>query len=88
MTQGYKTGGRQKGTPNKENRLLREMILQALDEQDGGGVEYLKKQASDNPASFMTILGKILPTQISGDDENPLTIITRIERHIIGGDIK
>lgn len=59
------------------------MILQALDEQDGGGVEYLKRQAVGSPTAFMTILGKVLPTQISGDDENPISIIQRIERVVV-----
>lgn len=64
--------GRKKGTSNKDTAQLREMILQALDEQPGGGVEYLKTQAVQNPASFMTLLGKVLPTQITGAGGAPL----------------
>lgn len=72
MVVGKKTGGRKAGTPNKENKALREMILQALDEQPGGGVEYLKIQASDNPNAFMTLLGKVLPTTLAGDPNAPI----------------
>lgn len=39
------------------------MILGALD--DAGGVAYLKAQADKNPAAFMGLLGRILPTQLA-----------------------
>ena len=56
------------------------MILQALDEQDGGGVEYLKRQATASPAAFMTILGKVLPMQIGGDpDGRPIELSGKVE---------
>lgn len=64
--------GRPKGCLNKANQQLREMILQALDDQPGGGVEYLKIQAQENPNSFMTLLGKVLPTTLAGDPNAPL----------------
>jgi hypothetical protein len=41
------------------------MILGAL--AAAGGEKYLTKQAKDNPGPFMTLLGKVLPTQIGGD---------------------
>lgn len=59
--------------------MLREMILQALDEQEGGGVEYLKRQAVSSPTAFMTILGKVLPMQIGGDPENPIKVDSTVE---------
>lgn len=76
---GKKTGGRKKGTPNKETKLLRDMILEALDKQ--GGAAYLIKQSEDNPTAFMSLLGKVLPTQITGEDGGP--IITEVVRKII-----
>lgn len=74
--------GRKKGTPNKATGLLKEMILQALDLQEGGGVAYLTRQAENNPTAFMTLLGKVLPTQIQGDPGAPLSIAV-IERKIV-----
>lgn len=71
--------GRPKGALNKENKALREMILQALDDQPGGGVAYLKGQARDNPASFMTLLGKVLPTTLAGDPNAPIQHVAKIE---------
>lgn len=69
-----KTGGRQAGTPNKVSGTLKEMILDALEQK--GGVAYLVKKAEDTPAAFMTLLGKVLPTQIQGDPEFPLNGLT------------
>lgn len=60
--------GRKKGTANKETKPLREMILQALTEQEGGGVAYLKRQAKTNPGSFVVLLGKVLPLAVTGAD--------------------
>lgn len=71
MAKGMKTGGRKPGSLNKTTRELKEMILQALDES--GGVEYLKQTAIDNPASFCTLLGKVLPLQVTGDKDNPVS---------------
>ena len=72
--------GRAKGTPNKTTALLKDAILQAAEAADKGGlVGYLTGQAKENPGPFMALLGKVLPTQIAGDPDNPLKLITRIE---------
>jgi len=77
--------GRRKGVPNKTTALLKDAILkaaeQAGDEYEGGLVGYLKVQALNEPAAFMSLLGKVLPMQIQGDAENPLNI-----KVTIGGD--
>lgn len=65
-----KTGGRVKGTPNKNTTALKDMVLAALN--DSGGQEYLKKQAEANPTAFLTLLGKVLPMQVTGDPEKPI----------------
>jgi hypothetical protein len=80
MAQGVKTGGRQKGTPNKTTALLKDAILQAAEQAggEGGIVAYLQKQATENPTAFMTLLGKVLPTQFSGDPDNPIVITDHI----------
>lgn len=68
--------GRPKGVPNKQNAALKDMILQALDEASpGGGVAYLKQQAQDNPASFLTLVGKVLPMTVTGHDGGTLRVI-------------
>lgn len=60
---GKKTGGRIKGVANKNTQALRDMILGAL--SDVGGQKYLMQQAIDNPASFLTLIGKVLPTTLA-----------------------
>lgn len=67
---GERRGGRQKGTPNKVTRELKEMVLEALDRK--GGVEYLVQQAEDNPTSFMSLLAKVLPMTVAGPNGGPM----------------
>lgn len=67
---GVRVGGRQKGTPNKVTGQLKDMIMTALD--DVGGIEYLKKQANENAKTFLLLLGRVLPLQLTGDAEQPL----------------
>lgn len=57
--------GRPKGVPNKVTIELRDMIRQALDAE--GGVDYLRWASRSKPESFMSLLGRILPTKIEGE---------------------
>jgi hypothetical protein len=78
---GTKTGGgSRKGKPNKTTKLLKDMILQALD--GAGGVAYLQAQADASPNAFLALVGKVLPLQLTGDAESPV-IIKQIERVIV-----
>ena len=63
-----KTGGREPGTPNKITKDLKSMILGALD--DAGGQGYLSEQATSNPGSFMSLIGKVLPMAVNLGDAN------------------
>ena len=65
--------GRPKGSLDQNNKLLREMVLDALDQK--GGADYLAKQADENPAAFMSLLGRILPTQLTGDGGGPVQFL-------------
>lgn len=73
--------GRPKGSQNKLTMSIKEMILAALDE--AGGKDYLLDQARNNPGAFLTLLGKVMPTQIQGDKENPLHVYAEIARRIV-----
>ena len=57
--------GRPKNTPNKINAALKDMILTALG--NAGGIEYLVKQADENPTAFMTLVGKVLPLDVNNN---------------------
>lgn len=68
--------GRPKGVPNKTTALLKDAILQAAEKAGDreGLVGYLTVQAKANPGPFMALLGKVLPMQIAGDKDAPLTL--------------
>lgn len=72
MAKGVKTGGRQKGTPNRTTALLKDAILKAAEQAGGkaGMIGYLQTQATENPAAFMSLLGKVLPMQVTGGGED------------------
>jgi hypothetical protein len=61
---GRKTGGRRKGSPNKLTADVKAMVQGALD--DAGGQKYLTAQAKENPKAFLTLVGKLLPLQLTG----------------------
>lgn len=80
-----KTGGRTKGVPNKVTKALKEMILGALD--SAGGQVYLEKQAKENPVAFMTLLGKVLPSEmkVGGPNGEPLQAAAPVLNLTISG---
>ena len=76
--------GRKKGTPNRVTGEVKQMILDALD--GAGGVDYLQARAKDpkTASAFLTLVGKVLPLQVTGDPNNPLVHqIQKIERVIV-----
>lgn len=80
MAKGIKTGGRVKGTPNKTTTALKEAILNAFDR--AGGEDYLAMIAETDPKTFIGLLGKVLPTTLVGDaNEPPMRMI--FERRVI-----
>lgn len=66
--------GRPKGAPNKNTRAVKDMLMAALDELNGQ--EYFLEQARENPAAFMSLVGKLIPTevknQLTGSDGGPV----------------
>lgn len=65
---------RPKGSLNQKSIALKTMILNALERV--GGEEYLQKQAYENPAAFMTLIGKVIPLDIKGN----MGIVVNIKR--------
>jgi hypothetical protein len=74
--------GRPPGTPNRTTVLLKDALLLAATEAGGkeGLVGYLEKQALENPGPFMSLLGKVLPLQVTGADGGPVLIVTGVQR--------
>lgn len=72
--------GRKKGVPNKLTTSLKEAILAAAVDvgQDGKGKDglqgYLRHVAVTDVKAYSTLLGKVLPMQIVGEDDGPLKL--------------
>jgi hypothetical protein len=77
--EGKKTGGRKKGTPNKIAGAVREALFDAF--ENAGGVDYLTNLATEDPRVFCTLLGKVLPSNVSvaGEEGGPLEIKATIK---------
>ena len=67
-----KTGGRKKGSINKLTASLKDAILKALEK--AGGEEYLHRVSQSDPRTFCTLLGRVLPMQVTGENGGPLQI--------------
>ena len=76
---GKKTGGRKKGTPNKTTKALKDSIMEAF--AAVGGAEYLQTVAKDDPKAFMSLLGRVVPTEIKGEISIPT-----VKRNFMGRD--
>lgn len=77
-----RVGGRQKGTPNKTTAQLKDAILNAFAEV--GGQKYLVRIASEDPRTFCTLLGKVLPTTLAGDPDEPVRIVPVLNVTVAG----
>lgn len=67
--------GRKKGTPNKTTQAVKDMICAALDQV--GGIDYLARQAEENPKAFMSLVGRVIPVQVTGENGGALTVVVR-----------
>lgn len=57
--------GRPKGSLDKGNAAIREMIVESLNGL--GGVDYLQRVAESHPAAYLSLISKVMPTQIEAD---------------------
>jgi len=76
MAKGKKTGGRQKGTPNKTTAALKDAILNAFEEV--GGQAYLVMVANTDPRTFCTLLAKVMPQEINADITANVSLADRL----------
>jgi hypothetical protein len=60
--------GRPKGVPNRQTTKIKDMITEALSQ--AGGVQYLARQAEENPGPFLALVGKVMPMQLVGSAED------------------
>lgn len=72
--------GRPKGIPNRTTTLLKDAILRAaeLSGQDtkgkGGLVGYLHRVADEDVKAFSSLLGRVLPLQLTGAGGGPIEL--------------
>jgi hypothetical protein len=57
--------GRKAGVPNKVTGDVKAMILGALEQ--AGGQAYLAEQAEQNPGAFLSLIGKVIPKEVSAE---------------------
>jgi hypothetical protein len=67
--------GRPKGAMNKNSKLLKDAILEAAERAGNkfgkeGLVSYLEHQANENPSAYMSLMGKVLPLQVTGSGDS------------------
>lgn len=48
---------------NKSNEL-KNMILASFIDKRVGGIDYLVKQAEENPTAYMGLIGKVIPKEV------------------------
>jgi hypothetical protein len=75
---GIRYGGRAKGTPNKTTQALKDAIMGAFDAS--GGQAYLQRVADEDPRTFCTLLGKVLPSEIKADVTGELGVTVIVKR--------
>ncbi|WP_019224116.1 hypothetical protein [Bartonella rattaustraliani] len=76
--------GRGKGALNMSTRLLRDAIIEAGERAGGkygndGLVSYLEKQAVRCPHAFLSLLGKVLPIQLTGQNGGAIHIVQNVK---------
>lgn len=77
---GKKTGGRQKNTPNRNTKLLKDMVVGALARV--GGEDYMVEQAKTNPNAFLALVRSLLPLQVKdGGEDQRVPTRTVVELH-------
>lgn len=78
MAKGKKTGGRQKGTPNKLGNNVRETIIKVYDMI--GGDEAFAAWAKDNRRDYYQLYGKAMPREVTVEGA------LRLEEIVAGGE--
>jgi hypothetical protein len=76
MATRAKTGGRQKGTPNKLGSTAKENIANVFTRL--GGIQAMVKWAEANPTQFYQLYGKLLPLQAEVTGEGGGPVVTQV----------
>lgn len=68
MALGKKTGGRQKGTPNKQTKEVKQCLIDAYERLGGvdGMVEWAQ-QSESNLGDFYKLWVRVMPAELNAD---------------------
>lgn len=85
MAKGHKTGGRQKGTPNRATGAVREAIAAFASANVDRMDSWLRAIETDDPAKAMELylkaieyhIPKLGRTEVVGDDGGPVEFVIR-----------
>ena len=69
--------GRKAGVPNKISGTVRDNVISVFEQI--GGTDHMRDWALENPNQFYNMYAKLLPLQLTGDPNNPIETISRIE---------
>lgn len=60
------------GSKNTKANEIKNMVLHSLDRV--GGIEYLARQAIENPSAYLSLIGKVIPRDVNvgGQSDNPI----------------
>ena len=64
--------GRKKGIPNRLTTSMKEAIRDAF--QELGGAGYLVRIGHDDPRTFCSLLGRVIPREVGGPDGEPIKV--------------
>ena len=73
-----KTGGRQKGTPNRMTKEVKEALWEAFDNL--GGVESLVEWGRENPTPFYALWGKLAPLEANVQHSGEIGVTVNLVR--------
>ena len=65
--------GRPRGAADAMSLEVKEMVRQALDEE--GGVEYLRQVARDHPQAFLSLLARLISTELKASIEGVVPMV-------------
>ncbi len=68
-----RTGGRQRGTPNKITTVFKDAVRIVYD--DIGGHAAFAAWARENPGEFFKIAARLIPTEITTPGDNAITVV-------------
>jgi hypothetical protein len=74
MANGRKTGGRQKGTPNRTTQACKDAIALVAEGLGGSNrmLEWVRQDPQNERTFWKDIYPKLLPLQVTGEGGSPL----------------